>query len=49
MSGDDPTMLLILAIVALAWRVLGIGDLIRHRPRRRRPYDPSTRPWGKGW
>ena len=45
---EDPVWFLLVALVALAWRVLGVGELLR-LPRRRRRYDPSSRPWGKGW
>lgn len=47
-DGGDPTIILILLVIALAWRVLGVGELLR-RPRRERRYDPDSRPWGKGW
>lgn len=51
MTESDPIVPLFLAVIALAWRVLGVGELIRlpRRRRSRKPYDPTSRPWGKGW
>lgn len=48
-DGGDPAILLVIAGVALAWRILGVGELLRRPRRERPPYDPDSRPWGKGW
>lgn len=54
MTPDDVlTLIAILAppaLIGLAWRVLDVRELWASRPRREpRPYDPGSRPWGKGW
>lgn len=46
---DAPELLVVgfAILVAVAIRVLDVAELFRRRPRR--PYDPASRPSGKGW